>query len=203
LGLCTLALKKYSRIKTKCKKDPRFNKPLKSFLFNLQAISLITYYLKLKEARIKLKAKDEAKNIPIESDKDIETNLTMAPELNLQIEIDRLAIQTFIKKMMPKITAESLAEIDQIKLDILTPSTQSLKESNKMIEISDVMNGLDKRNLNKSMELSSDMKRESSTLSRKSITNEMGTGTGDNFTAPSTPKTHDSSRSSIKNKKLK
>ena len=150
-----------------------------------------------------MKARDEAKNIPTESDKDIETNLTMAPELNLQIEIDRLAIQTFIKKMMPTITAESLAEIDQIKLDILTPSSQSLKESNKMIEISDVMNEVDKRNLNKSMEISSDIKRESSTLSRKSITNEMGTGTGDNFTAPSTPKTHDSSRSSIKNKKLK
>lgn len=150
-----------------------------------------------------MKARDEAKNIPTESDKEIETNLTMAPELNLQIEIDRLAIQTFIKKMMPTITAESLAEIDQIKLDILTPSSQSLKESNKMIAISDVMNEVDKRNLNKSIELSSDIKRESSTLSRRSITNEMGTGTGDNFTAPSTPKTHDSSRSSIKNKKLK
>ena len=150
-----------------------------------------------------MKAKDEAKNTLIENEKDMDTNLTMAPELNLQIEIDRLAIQTFIKKMMPTITAESLAEIDQIKLDILTPSTQSLKTSNKNINISDVMNEVDKRNLNKSMELISDIKRESSTLSRKSMTNEMGTGTGDNFTAPSTPKTHDSSRSSVKNKKIK
>jgi hypothetical protein len=152
-----------------------------------------------------LKAKEETKIQPTESEKDMDTNLTMAPELNLQIEIDRLAIQTFIKKMMPTITAESLAEIDQIKLDILTPSTQSLKASNKIIDINDVLNEVEKRNFTKSMELSSEIKRESSTLSRKSITNEMGTGTGtgENFTAPSTPKTHDSSRSSVKNKKMK
>jgi len=155
-----------------------------------------------------LKAKEETKMQPTESEKDMDTNLTMAPELNLQIEIDRLAIQTFIKKMMPTITAESLAEIDQIKLDILTPSTQSLKvASNKNIDLNEVLNEVEKRNFTKSMELSSEIKRESSTLSRKSITNEMGTGTGtgtgENFTAPSTPKTHDSSRSSVKNKKIK
>jgi hypothetical protein len=63
-----------------------------------------------------LKANEETKIKPTESEKDIDTNLTPeAPELNLQIEKDRLAIQTFIKKMMPTITAESLAEIDQIK----------------------------------------------------------------------------------------
>ena len=128
----------------------------------------------------------------------------MAPELNLQIEIDRLAIQTFIKKMTPAITAESLAELDQIKLDILTPTTQSLKALN--MDASGLPNGLDKPNLNKSIDVTSEFKRESSNLSRKSVSNEMNglvAENTNNFTAPSTPKTHDSGRSSIKSKKIK
>ena len=123
----------------------------------------------------------------------------MAPELNLQIEIDRLAIQTFIKKMTPAITAESLAELDQVKLDIMTPSNQSLKAALN----NDIDNDANKLNLNKSIDVLSEIKRESSNLSRKSISNEMAITENNNFTAPSTPKTHNSSRSSVRTKKIK
>jgi hypothetical protein len=52
----------------------------------------------------------------------------MAPELNLQIEIDRMAIQNFIKKINPNISTESIAEVEPVENPLLASMRMSLTQ---------------------------------------------------------------------------
>ena len=52
----------------------------------------------------------------------------MAPELNLQIEIDRTAIQNFIKKMNPNISTETIPEVEPTENPLLASMRMSLTQ---------------------------------------------------------------------------
>lgn len=52
----------------------------------------------------------------------------MAPELNLQIEIDRTAIQNFIKKMNPNISTETIPEVEPTQNPLLASMRMSLTQ---------------------------------------------------------------------------